>query len=717
MAQGRGYPIPKRRLRKVIWVNDTPHLSQTAATIHRAGIGFSYSDYLRTLVGFIRPCLTETYELETFDKAIQLALEKGDVATYELYSELVRRQEDPRSVEYMLDKLLEDKKEGFVKEQYRGKEEKILQDTARWIESCPDDPLKAYELKLFHKYYGEASTRTGLGYIKQVKQYLPERDAFANASLPNMRAYEQAEHILIQQFLHLEEELTHDGQLPEALRSSLVGFLQRARKTTFGGYPYLANMGDFPVHVELSDTSNPNYSVTFFQWYNQLALVWLALSPAFKVRAAYDFIALERVQSGGAEFDGSEVVEKKANKQRFVQAQSAVISHACKFFVDACLSYLKYQRSNFVADKFGEPSVTVMMKRVVSVVTGKEEPGPDQPLNVNLVGTDYSNYDASQDICISNDTSYTMWRLLFPACFTEYIIDPYIKCVYRKGRILTPGLGYVQTTGVKSGMVDTNQTDTINCAFADAYEIVRYAQEHTVNMTTTLPMLLEHSAANGDDRFGASLLGAADIERYDGELGFIAQKSKQEIAYKDSLVRDMSVTYLKTIVCYSQAVNRVIRTDAVSKLIMARIWPERVEDLTPASDLVSFFMSAARSTDSPNLKYLVDFLYIYSPEFKNLVEGELTFESLSAAFTAEQMKLILKQKGKYYITRKGIDAESIIEKMNTKFGYGDEGYRGTAGGLDTGLPDSGIARLPQVAAIMDIARIRKEQGTLGSTYA
>lgn len=710
--RSHGYPIPPARQKSIIWVNNTPHLSAKGAVLHRECIALSPTDHhtiRQELYSFLAPLMTEQRELALLEK---LHLMSSDEEVWTYYQQLVRRQEEAREIEYMVDRLMIDRSEAKVEPELAGREQEIVSKTAAWIRSLPEDKLKEYEDKLFKKYLSDSSVRTGEGYIKQIGNYLAKRKEFIDIPLPNMPTYERAYEKYIRTFHRLRLQATYDGQLESEVYESLRGYLRRARRTTYGGYPYLANMSDF-----VSDSGQE----VFADWYNDLALTFLFLSPADKLRATYDFIALERVQPGGAESyavddNGNITAKLKDNKQRFVQAISAVYSHAYKFVIDARIARLRLVRPHFVADKFGEEAVTVAMHNCVKQSCGTEKPSPDTVLRQTVAGTDYTNYDAHQDVSISNDTGYNIWRLLFPAWATEWLIDPYVKIIYRDARILTPRYGYIQTTGVKSGMPDTNLTDTDNCAFADIYEQLRASEERDVS-DLDRHIALDTAMANGDDRFGLTFLTAAEYEKYDWELGYIAQLAKQEITYKGQTLDELSVTYLKTIICYSKVAARVVRTDSVAKLILSRMWPERVSQLSaPASAVISMIMAASRSTESPNLPFLVDFMYEYMSYFRQLVDNEITLDQLVAKYVAEQMQLLQLQRGVKWLKRKGINSEEVIEQMNIRFGYGDEGYRGNVGALDPSAHDAGIAALPQYRAIMSIAESRKVQGILGATY-
>ena len=707
----RGYPIPYARQKRVQWVNSTPHLSFEAAHDHAQWVGkFTYSEFLDDLAAVVSPLLTD-WHLSFFNEMLDLARKDYARLRDSFFAIILAPQE--RAIEYQLDKLLEDKAGVQSDPLFADHVDEITTRLLDWTASLPDTPLNRYERKLALKYAAEASSRTGQGYMAQIEKYLPTRPEFTHIPMPDMAVYEESLKLHYSRFGL--SHMTRDGVRRE---ESLFGYLARARKTTFGGYPYLANMSDF-VSKDVNDPT------TYADLYNRLAIMFYFLKPADKVRAGRvlaTFIALERVQPGGVEVitddEHNEVTyKKKPNKQRFVQAQSAVLSHCYKLFVDQTTALLRKTQPQFVADKFSEEAVTVHMKNTVARGASKQIISPETSLDQNCIGTDYDNFDAHQDICMSNDTHYQIWRMQFPASFTEYLIDPYVQCVYREGSILVPGHGYIHTTGVRSGMVDTNQCDTLNCSMADIYELKSYQREHPEFEDSDLQVCLSSASANGDDRFKLSPCSAADIERFDWELGFICQKSKTEILPAHTPLTSLGVTFLKTIICLDPRNDHaLLRTDAISKIILAKLNPERVRNALPYSMVVDFFMSTSRSTESPYLYILVDFMYRYLPVFADLVDGRLQPDQLIAGMVREQMEVLRAKRGKEWMARKGMDYDGIMEQMNIKYGYGDEGYRAQTEALNSDRPAAGIMALPSVQAIMAEAYSRKSAGTLGSFW-
>lgn len=623
-----------------------------------------------------------------------------------LEREFARRvTEAEGSVTYMLDKLMKDKDVAVVDPILSPTMDSDTRDLYKAITELPVNPITLYEKKMFLKYAGDSSRRTGEGYTAQIMNYLPGRKEWRKAKMPNMGRYERALRLYHQL---CDTPISYDGNLPY---ESLRGYLSRARSTTFGGYPYLRNMGDFVSEDESDDT-------TYADLYNELAIAFSYLPPAMKVKYNVSFVALERVQPGGVDvYDPTKSLEEqegKKNKQRFVQAQSAMISHCYKFLVDGLNIHMRAHRPTMYADKFGEPMVTQEMKRLASIAFGKDKPAAnDVSVYYNVVGTDYTNFDASQDVAISNDTGYQIWRRLAPAWMCYYLIDPYVKITYGSASILVPKYGIVRTTGVKSGMADTNMTDTCNCGLADAYELCYYSDVHEYLDDDTILGMLHYTMDNGDDRYKLTVCDASDIEAADGELSFIAQKSKQEVLMRGMPVRKFNITYLKTILGWTG--TQLVRTDAVSKLILARMHPESHSGQhKPCSLVMDFIMSAARSAESPYLYILVDYMYKRVPLFANLVDGTTNMQAIIDGMVSEQMEELRLTKGRKWMRRKGMDYDMIIERMNAKYGYGDEGYRGSVGALTSHA--TGVEELPQYQAIMACAYRRKLQGVIGETF-
>lgn len=695
----QGYPIPPKRERRVIWINSTPHLSKLTALEHKRILEMGrldYPEFVSRLVDYLHPLLSDKQLTWLNEWASYARISASHLATKFHQS----WASDVGSASHMVEKLLENVDEAYIRPEL---ESTYVADTDKlWqlVESSTPGPLRAYEEHLFLKYAGDSSRRSAAGYTAQIKlNYLPGRPHWRSLDLPNRNRYDRALQ-LYSSIIGLEPSMDGNVEI-----EPLKGYLSRARTTTFGGYPYLRNMGDF-VNDAPDDT-------TYADLYNRLALGYLLLAPRYKVAFNMEFIALERVQPGGVSVYPPGPKDVKANKQRFVQAQSAVISHAYKLIVDAVNNLMRRVRPTMSADKFGEGSVSMEMKRLASIAYGHEQLTPDdRSVEYNIVGTDYSNFDASQDVCISNDCHYMTWRRIMPAWMCYWIIDPYIWITYRDARIVTPKWGLVQTTGVKSGMCDTNQCDTQNCMLADIYELCYYSDTCRKLSDNTIRRLLQYTMDNGDDRFKLTYCSAEQIEQADAELGYIAQKSKQEVCPVGSAASQLNVTYLKTIL-FLDTNNVLVRTDAVAKLILGRMHPEhKLPFPMPYSLVVDFFMSAARSTESPNLWWLVEYMYSRLPVFRDLINGKESFESILDHMVAEQYELLKLRKGIKWMKRKGLDYDAVIEMVNVKHGYGDEGYRGRAGMLTK----SGFAALPQVQAIMALAYARRSAGVLGTVF-
>lgn len=707
-SASNGYPIPPKRVPYLLWVDGTPHYSHKAADDHVEILNLgkkSYNEYIQLLHDFLSKILTNPRHLKASDEA----LARAQLSAYEQYAWYASTvTNNLGDVSFMLERLLKDQPEVKQEPIFADKFQDIVDGVMSQIATLDDGPLKSYEVKLSKKYMSNSSVRTASGYVKQIKEkYLPNRASWLSVKMPDLDLYERAYAL---NKTSLDINISYDGAVNIA---SIVGFLDRARKTTFGGYPYVRNMGDFVSEDEADNT-------TYADLYNDLAINYLYLTPDYKKRISLDFVALERVQPGGVEdyYDGASLddLKVKDNKQRFVQAQSAVISHAHKMIVDAWNYFMKSNNPTYASDKFGENAVTDSLKRIVRTAVGRDAITPeDTTLKYNIMGTDYDNFDATQDVGISNDSHYNNWRMLMPAWMTYYIIDPYVYITYASRRILVPKFGLIRTTGVGSGMGDTNQCDTNNCHFADVYELCWYSKHVTFMSDAEILTLMKQCMANGDDRAKRTPLGPDELEIADADLGFIANKTKQEVWYAGTPIKDMSVSYLKTIICLYR--GDLIRTDSIGKLILSRVHPEKVSRVDHDFSLVlDCFMSASRSTESPLLYLYVDFMYEYLPVFRDLIHGKISLSDLLNRSVIEKMNDLVLTKGKKWMRRKGMDYDMIIEMLNAKYGYGDEGYRGTVGSISTMNDETGFANLPQVKAIMGLAYQRLATGDIGSSF-
>lgn len=195
-----------------------------------------------------------------------------------------------------------------------------------------------------------------------------------------------------------------------------------------------------------------------------------------------------------------------------------------------------------------------------------------------------------------------------------------------------------------------------------------------------LDVLTSTNMVNGDDRIRATLLTAAQVELYDAELGYSAQKSKQEeIKYGELASR--FVTYLKTCVYYSEIEREWVRTDSVAKIIMSRYNDERPKDaIMPYSLVVDIIASSTRLVDHPDLTLLVEWMEEISPIAVEWLSERLSSANLMRGSAIEQLEQLRRQHGDKWLAKKMKLShegrlDEIIKSMTDKMGFGQEGYR------------------------------------------
>jgi hypothetical protein len=463
----RGFVIPPGYRKSVKWVNDTPHLSAKAANLHRS---------LLPTIGKNTNFSSSVYEwlskarVKDVDKAWSLYNILGPRGTL---GYLVELNSGAISAQKFLSKMVMKEKEIWkidptLSEASYLEATKLLYDALNNIEHTA---LKKFENKAFLKYAGDANRRNFEEYVRQVKEnYLPERKAFASSKLPKMSTYDWA--LTVQYHRYAAENRSIDKLIEQG------DFLASARSDTFGGAPYYKNMADY-VSDEIDDLQ------TYADLYDVLALLWLFLPPREKemISTYYTYSNLERVQTGGiSSFSGREQSLEDfpalQNKQRFVQAESAIFPRAMKAVHDLLRDVWK-KHDILSADKTSEEEVTRRMKEVTLKALD---------LGLNTQGADYSNFDASIEICTLNDAYFNLIRMHLPSWFVYWIIDPYFKVAF-KTKIFVPGIGLVLTTGIKSGMVITNQGDCYYADFCDMYEIGRFIEDEGRDPWKILPHL------------------------------------------------------------------------------------------------------------------------------------------------------------------------------------------------------------------------------------
>lgn len=682
-----GFPIPKRWYTGSQFVNGTPHYSSRVAAEHRAILDdckMSTSEYGEKLSEWLLRNITDPKLVEQIDLCLGL-LKEGNLGLLFDYATNPMRyipNFQGGSSEFLVRKLLEEEtqstRESMLEPYYKGN----VRSMAKWLAGETAQgytPLLKYEQKSFLKGLSDATRRTGDEYLRSVEEnYLPDREAFSEMKTPDRRSYDIALDLLYmgEKGGMLQLPLPSDDGTPEF--NAVGDFISSARRTTYGGAPFFKNMGEF-VTEDLDDPT------TYVDYYNKCAIAYLFLPPSMKEKVLLDFVALERIQQGGVEDEFSadidaDNVKMKKNKQRVVQAMSAVLSHANKFLVDISTRWNRTRIPDVAADKISEADVTRVMKRAVLKAVGSSSLD-DSTISprLSLIGADYSNFDASQNVVIMNDAHYQIWRRYCPKWATPWIIDPYIKLVYARLSITFPIIGTVVTTGVKSGQVDTNDCDTHLAIFSDLYERSAYETKVTGRDPFGAESQDDFSIlmANGDDRFKTSLLTAAQVEEFDSQLGFIANAQKQEIWKVGTPLSNLGVTYLKTILCYQD--GRLIRTDSILKVILSRFNKERPSNVDrPYSLVLETIMSAMRAYESPYLYVLVDWLAQFELGRAWLL-GDLPSSKLIAGASLEGYQDLKVTKGKLWIAKMkhlfNMDIDYIVQQIASKFGLTPDGHR------------------------------------------
>lgn len=211
---------------------------------------------------------------------------------------------------------------------------------------------------------------------------------------------------------------------------------------------------------------------------------------------------------------------------------------------------------------------------------------------------------------------------------------------------------------------------------------------------------------NGDDRFRATLIPPSEIEKYDGELGLIAQKSKQEESTPtEKFNTNMAVTYLKTALVSPDG-SSLLRSDSIAKLILGRYNRERVRlDPAPYSLVIETLMAGTRAVESPYLWWLVSWLYNVSDIAKAWFERKLSTDEVVAGSVIEQMLELKRTKGKMWLKKKNIDADYVINKLAEKYGLSPDGHRASSEYFtlsDSGRQVLSLERIPIVSKLIDV---------------
>lgn len=443
--------IPPRWRNKTIWIDGTPHLSRAAAERHRV-LASAKVEEPKSLRTWLRHTAyanaVSQFDSIGEEQAVRKLLSVSQDA----------RKRLARTREMLLEEQKQARRNPLLTDEEALKEFIKLREYLDGSREWASPQLLAFEFKTLAKYASDSDRRFYEEYYRAVKEnYLPSREHWQNKQLPHLSEYNAA------------VEATRQLILDNTPWDLETDFISLARKSTYGGAPYYINMGEF---LDVDDDEN---DTTYADLYNKLAVWWLLMTPKNKERVigAYQYTALERVQHGGISLSAAlelQTIEQlnaampEYNKQRFIQAESAVLSHAMKILHDNMLASLRRTIPEIIADKISEEYVTARI-----VAFGHEF--LDDP-DSRLQGADWSNYDADIETPQLNDNLFDTMRSQAPAGWSTWIIDPYIRSAWQM-KISVPGMGVIQTTGVKSGMEFTNMGDTVNAITIDAYEMLR----------------------------------------------------------------------------------------------------------------------------------------------------------------------------------------------------------------------------------------------------
>lgn len=472
----RGYPIPPKLRSMVKWVNGLPHYSSYACNVHRNSIlDLGKNQDMSNLVlkwlqdARVHGC-EEVYSKyksmgpeETFNYITYIAPEA--VKSYRFLQKMVMEEES----QWKQDPTLGDTDYPKVVSILKG-----------IIDDIDNKGLREFEQKSLIKYASDASRRNFDNYVAQVIQnYVPNRKDFLNRINPNWEAYDTS--------LRVQYDMFKSDKIDNYIKLVQQGdFIVKSRHDTFGGAPYYKNMGDFISNEDDGDLT------TWADRYNELALLWLFLPVKFKMRVSdfFNYTALERVQTGGlSEYTGKENslsdFKSKDNKQRFVQAESAIFPKAFKAIHDVILDIWR-NIPLLGADKISEEATSDALKTIA-------ENGVRY--SIDIQGADFTNFDASIDIAQLDDDYFNVIRLNMPRWVNSYIVDPYFAVAFRSS-VYVPGVGQFVSTGIKSGMIITNQGDCLHANLVDIYELVRWAHQEGMSYERIIDVTIANNSIN-----------------------------------------------------------------------------------------------------------------------------------------------------------------------------------------------------------------------------
>lgn len=453
------FRLPKSHRGTVRDVNGTPHLSQLAADTHQRLLP-NCRDRAQTLKLARAEVenMLRNYGNEFISAACDEYHKLGDKgAFHELIKDVISRSGAKR---WSANRLREDvetvKRDPTLPDNLLS----VINKLAEYVNKIEHPGLKAFEQKALFKYSSDSMKRNFEEYVRVVRRdYLDARKTFLNAPLPNMYAYDLALKSYYAYWMPLVDPAHPDGNSIRELAFTDVP--KRTRDDSFGGDPYNTNQGNY-LNDDLSDLRD--YAVLYWR----LAALWLLLDPEYKVKLAdyYTYTALERVQHGGVlpftHLNSLDELELKGNKQRFVQAESAIFPKALKPYHDILLGVWRAQYP-LGADKVSESEVE---RAMISMAKQSLH------LGIPLQGKDWTSYDSTIQPDILNDNYYNVLRAAVGPLIAWFVIDPYYK-VSMTTPIFVPGVGLMRSTGIKSGQLITNQADCFNADFVDRYDQAR----------------------------------------------------------------------------------------------------------------------------------------------------------------------------------------------------------------------------------------------------
>lgn len=659
--------LPTKWLRRARWVNGTPHLTDLAARVHMENVqpvddmeGFWLA--VDAIKGSnLLPEALEFYDHIAYDwsRALEYITHIPKGAATRL--RLLRERLLSNKLEWNVDPTFGENGKQLLQEQ--------LERSLQWAEQLESNSkiIADFERKMAIKYAANQNIRTAAEYARTARSnYSPNRKGWREQAYPQLEDYDRA---LIMHYNSLLSDNPTSSEIVNNHKHSTIpqeylDAMNSTQRNTYGGAPFYITMDEF---VNSEPPENPEEEdLKYVTIYDFFATIYFLLPPRFKrlVPNYYQYSPLERIQHGKL-LEGSVFGKQDKTKQRVIQAEPAVISHASKQFHDIELQQVWMSKLPLSADKYGEEDVSHYMKDIVNTgsILQREHPS----LDVWLAGCDYFNFDATQNAILANDAYYNVLRMTMPNWYNYWIIDPYF-IVSQFMPTWLPGVGTQRSTGVKSGQQVTNQQDSYVANFSDCYELVTWPSFFTYSVEVQEAFIVNRMV-NGDDRYKITPFSAEHIEKADLQLGLVSQKQKQEMfSFKRQKISELKVTYLKTIVYYDRQKNSLIRTSSIAADVLGRYTRERIRKMpAPACVIVDAIMAGSRAVDHPDLTLLKDFINQFQIG-RDWLSHKISSEQLLNAAAIEEMEQYRLTKGKKWLARSGFNAEDAIQKLYAKFG-------------------------------------------------